>query len=147
MMASRPALSESSTTVNMPKTFLLPLRLTPEGRFATTTDPKRILEQQILDLLVTNEGERVMRPEHGADVQGFLFAPFAVEFMATKAAEIKTSLNNAIQYGEVVEVLMYPEADSNSTVRIKVYYRVFEGGQIEEIARTFTGLLDQESIL
>src|SRR5687767_5293463 len=112
----------------MPKTFTLPLRLTAEGTFETTSDPKRVIEQQILDLLCTNWGERVMRPEHGADLEDFLFSPVVDAFMAPKAAEIKNVLNSSIGYGEVVEVMMSAEESSFSSVRVSVYYRLYEGG-------------------
>ena len=67
------------------RTLLVPLQLDSAGRFATTGDPSRILAQQIIDLLVTNWGERVMLPQHGANVREFLFAPIMPATLAAKA--------------------------------------------------------------
>jgi hypothetical protein len=131
----------------MPTTFLVPLQLTPEGRIATTSDPQVMLYQQIMDLLVTHQGERIMRPDHGADVQSFLFAPVIEPLLASKAAEIKSIINNSISFGEIVEVICELESGTYSTIRIVVYYRVFEQGQVMQLTKTFSGLPDEESRL
>jgi hypothetical protein len=129
------------------RTLLVPLQLDSAGRFATTGDPSRILAQQIIDLLVTNWGERVMLPQHGANVREFLFAPIMPATLAAKAEEIRTILTAKISFGQIVQVSVEPIEGAPSTVRVIVGYRVVETSEVQTVARTFSGLVDQESAL
>lgn len=55
------------------RTFSLPFRVDSLGRSATTTDPVTIGRQQITTFLLTQPGERVMRPNFGAPIRDSLF--------------------------------------------------------------------------
>jgi phage baseplate assembly protein W len=57
------------------KALLYPFRLEPGGRIAVTTSYDAIVRGQVIDGLMTNLGERVMRPNYGCDVQAALFDP------------------------------------------------------------------------
>ena len=45
------------------------------GAIVTTTNYDQIVRGQIIDALMTNLGERKMRPRHGCDIQSALFDP------------------------------------------------------------------------
>lgn len=55
------------------RTFSLPFRVDSLGRSATTTDPVTIGRQQLTTFLLTQPGERVMRPDFGAPIRDSLF--------------------------------------------------------------------------
>lgn len=129
------------------KTLLIPLQIDAAGRWATTTDPATIIRQQIIDLLMTNYGERIMLPEHGANLREFIFAPIMPATLSVKADEIRTTLSAKISFGEIVKVTVEPVVGAESTVRVVVLFRVVDSGTTETVVRTFTGLVDQESVL
>ena len=52
-----------------------PFRLAPGGSLATTKVYEEIVRAQVIDGLMTNLGERVMRPNYGCDIQAALFDP------------------------------------------------------------------------
>ncbi len=57
------------------KALAFPFRLDTDGGLATTTDYSQVVRGQIIDALMTNLGERKMRPRHGCDLQSALFDP------------------------------------------------------------------------
>jgi phage baseplate assembly protein W len=56
-------------------TLKTPFSFTPNGTVATETDPRKKVEQRIIDTLVTTQGERLMRPLYGASATSLLFEP------------------------------------------------------------------------
>ncbi len=47
------------------------------------------IKQAIVNLLLTNKGERVMQPDYGSDIRSFLFEPLDIG----TAVQIKNSIN------------------------------------------------------
>jgi len=119
----------------MPSGFVVPLQLRSDGTFLVTDDPARILRQRILDLLVTNLYERVMRPTYGCDLEGFLFTEVIEHLLAAKASEITSIINNALSYGEVLDTRITPLPDGpESVVQVQVLYRAYLGGGVEMLS-------------
>jgi phage baseplate assembly protein W len=52
-----------------------PFRVGTDGSLATTADYAQIVRGQVIDALMTNLGERKMRPRYGCDLQAALFDP------------------------------------------------------------------------
>ena len=129
------------------KTILTPFQLDYTGRVALTADPSTILEQQITDLLVTYRGERVMRPDHGADLEGFIFSPLRSDVIALKADEIHGILATGIAFGEIVAVRMVPIDGAESSVRLMVFYRLSPTSAVRQVDRIVSGLVTEESSL
>ncbi len=129
------------------KTIRLPLQLDHSGRVATTTDPATIIEQQITDMLVTYRGQRVMYPDHGADLEGFIFAPIREDVINLKADEIHGILVRGISFGEIVAVRMAPIAGTDSTLRLTVYFRLSPTSPVLTLERTVSGFVTEETPL
>jgi phage baseplate assembly protein W len=122
---------------------MIPLTLNSDGTFATTDDPVQVVRLRILDLLVTSNWERVHRPTHGCDLEGFLYTNVVDHILALKADEIMTTINNTLTYGEVVQVRLTPVPAPESAVAVEVLYRVYAGGEIESLVQTFTGVAEE----
>jgi phage baseplate assembly protein W len=119
----------------MAKALLVPLQLRPDGTFAVTEDPSQIIRQRVLDLLVSSNFDRVMRPTYGCDLEGFLFTTVIDHLLAAKASEILNTINAALSFGEVVDVRLTPlMVGVESGVQVEAVYRVFEGGGVEMIS-------------
>jgi hypothetical protein len=129
------------------RTIRLPLQLDYTGRVSTTTDPGTIIEQQITDLLVTYRGQRVMFPDHGADLEGFIFSPIQDEVMGLKADEIHGVLVRGISFGEIVAVRMAPMVETESSIRLTVYYRLSPTSPVQRIERIVSGFVTEETVL
>ena len=53
----------------------VPFMLTSGGSIGTTTDPDTQVTQHVRSLVETTPGERVMMPDYGVSMQGFVFEP------------------------------------------------------------------------
>jgi len=127
----------------MPVTLAIPLQLNSDGTFVTTDDLVEVVRLRILDLLVTSNWERTHRPTHGCDLEGFLFTNVVTPVLALKADEIKTTINNMLTYGEVVQARLLPVPNQPSTIACEVLFRVIQGGEIESVTQTFTGIAEE----
>lgn len=56
------------------KAFDIPLSIN-NGTISMTDNYDRIVRNQVIDALTTNQGERVMHPDWGCDIQAVLFNP------------------------------------------------------------------------
>jgi phage baseplate assembly protein W len=64
---------ESGVTVSVE--ISVPFMLTSGGSIGTTTDPDTQVTQHVRSLVETTPGERVMMPDYGVSMQGFVFEP------------------------------------------------------------------------
>lgn len=55
------------------KALLFPFQFDLNGHIATVTQYPDVVRGQIIDVLMTNFNERVMRPAYGANVQALMF--------------------------------------------------------------------------
>lgn len=93
--------------------LLVPFSLDSNGHLAVTTDPNVQAEQHVKSIVATNPGERVMLPDYGIPVRGYLFSsPFQLvqlkiqQNVKTQMARWEPSITvlgvtspNADQYG------------------------------------------------
>lgn len=104
-----------------------------DGRLATTSDPGTIANQKIVDVLMTQKFERVMRHNYGAGAQTMLFDNLdgsdSLEFADFKVDAMQDISENVSRI-QVVD--MYMENNVNSryfnsdetTYNINVVYRL-----------------------
>lgn len=121
----------------MPIGLVVPLQLRADGTFEITRDPVRILRQRIIDLLATSRWQRVHRSTYGCDLEEFLFTSVLSHVLVAKAEEIKNTLNNALSYGKVLTVVLYPYEGPESAVVVQVQFSVYQGGGVETLEETF----------
>lgn len=102
------------------------------GRTATTGDDDHVRDM-IEQLLFTNPGERVNRPDFGSGLAQLVFAPNSPEL----AAALQFALQAALQrwLGDVVEVQEVAVVSEDAILRIIVRYSVRASG--ERRAETF----------
>jgi phage baseplate assembly protein W len=92
-----------------------------------TADYAESVKQSVKTILLTHKGERVMLPEFGTNIRGYLFEPIN----QTIREIIRTEVTNALYEWEnrirdiAVEVM---DAESGSGLRIAVSYSVTGAG-------------------
>ena len=96
-----------------------PLHFDPAGRTATT-DRADHLRDMLEQLLLTNPGERVNRPDFGSGLLQMVFAPNSPGM----AAALQLSLQAAIEMWliDVVSVEQLAVTSDESTLRVEVVY-------------------------
>lgn len=132
-------------------TLLVPFQFAPNGKAAVTDDVRQIAEQQIVDILVTNLSERVMRPEYGAGIVGHLFDPINELALADAAMEALTRMNS-LNVAVVDNVQVQSAGGSTlttagSTVEVLVTYRLPAQPTVFTLRAAIPTYLTQETAL
>ena len=72
------------------------------------------IKQAIVNLLLTNKGERLMNPRYGSDIRSYLFEPLDYGTAARVRSDINYCVTNFEPRIKLVQVLARPDIDRNS---------------------------------
>lgn len=98
-----------------------PFHFDARGRTAAT-DRDEHIRDMIEQLLFTNQGERVNRPDFGSGLMQFVFAPNSPELAVALQFTMQSALQRSL--GDVIDVLNLEVASEESTLRILIQYVV-----------------------
>lgn len=110
-----------------------PYHYDSRGRTALAAADDHVREM-IEQLIFTNAGERVNRPDFGSGLMQLAFAPNSPELAATVQFTLQASLQRWL--GDVIEVRSLDVSAADSTLTIDLSYLVRDSGQ--ELSATFT---------
>lgn len=112
-----------------------PFHFDGRGRTASTDDDDHIRDM-IEELLFTNPGERVNRPDFGSGLQQLIFSPNSPEL----AAALKFTLQATLQrwLGDLIELQALEVTSEDSTLSILIQYVVRRNNQrqVAQFTRT-----------
>ena len=108
-----------------------PFHFDGRGRTAGTGDDDHIRDM-IEQLLFTNPGERVNRPDFGSGLLQLVFAPNSPELAAALQFTIQAALQRWL--GDLIEVRSLEVASQDSTLSVDLKYLVRRANQ-EQTAR------------
>jgi phage baseplate assembly protein W len=99
----------------------VPFSLDSNGNLAVTTDPNVQAAQHVKSIVATNPGERVMMPDYGIPVRGYLFSS------AYQLVELKIQQNVKTQMARwepriTVLGVTSPNADQYGVAQVDVSY-------------------------
>ena len=103
-----------------------PYHFDSRGRTALT-DRDDHMRDMIEQLIFTDPGERVNRPDFGSGLLQLVFAPNSPELAATVQFTLQAALQRWL--GDVVQVTELEVTSEDSTLRIAITYIVLEDGQ------------------
>lgn len=106
-----------------------PLHLDGRGRTATTDEDDHIRDM-IHQVLFTNPGERVNRPDFGCGIKSLLFMPNSDALAAATQTLVKGSLQKWLQSEIQVEQVEVEAVESE--LRVKVVYVKRDTGERRE---------------
>jgi uncharacterized protein len=105
------------------RTLAYPFRISPGGSIASTVDYNQIVRAQVIDALMTNLGERVMRPNYGCDIQSALFDPSDELVRRDAASYVRDRLQGYVPRCIVRSVKVELQEDRPFIVLITVVYK------------------------
>jgi len=108
----------------------------PAGPFNKTYSTADQIKSNLINLLLTNKGERVFNPEFGTDLKKALFEASVEDTYSYVRELIITNTNFFIPEVEIVEIQLTPNEDNNS-VSVTVRYRLKISGNSDEITVQF----------
>lgn len=113
------------------KSISVPFRFTSDsGAVATSSSLAAVVEQNIIDILTTSPGERVMNPKYGAGLKNLLFEEMDELVFAEYRMDAIQELNEYLTTGKVVDLsIIVPQnnfygEDTDTTITVSVKYVV-----------------------
>lgn len=103
-----------------------PFHFDSRGRTATAGDEDHIREM-IEQLLFTNPGERVNRPDFGSGLLQMVFAPNSPELAAALQFTVQAALQQWL--GDLIQVQQLEVSSDNSTLCVRLTYAILRTGQ------------------
>jgi phage baseplate assembly protein W len=85
------------------------------------------IREMIEELLFTNPGERVNRPDFGSGLLQLVFAPNSAELAAALQFTVQASLQRWL--GDVIDLRALEVTSEDSTLRIEIQYVVRRTGE------------------
>lgn len=93
------------------------------GAIHTTEDYDDLVRYQVIDALITNEGERLMNPTWGCNILALLFDPSDSLARSDTAAHIKQALAHFVPRAFIESVQLDVDTQSPQIVHIKVRFK------------------------
>lgn len=116
--------------------WAFPPRLGSDGRWMRASHGEDV-RQAITVILGTEPGERLMRPDFGAGLRGFVFEPVNATTLAAIEARVRGSLTDWEPRVDVVTVTVTHSGPLPGTVLIDISYRVRTTNTLENIVYPF----------
>lgn len=91
------------------------------GRISATTDENLLIEQKIINVLVTAKFERPMLPEYGAGIQSLLFDTIDELVEVDFKTDASSELTDRVSGIKIIDLRVEQSGSSEAT--ITVYYR------------------------
>jgi phage baseplate assembly protein W len=104
--------------------------------FNKTYSTKDQIKANLINLLLTNKGERVMNPEFGADLRKSLFEGITDSNNELIKIKIINAINTFIPEVILVDIVVEPNADYN-TLNITISYKLKISGTSDQITVQF----------
>jgi phage baseplate assembly protein W len=98
-----------------------PFRIDLDGRTATPRSPQDHIRDELLQLLLTNPGERPFIPEFGGGVRKLIFEPASDALAGVTRARITQALTRWLGHRVTLENIDVRFRDS--TVEVEIKYR------------------------
>jgi phage baseplate assembly protein W len=108
----------------------------PAGPFNKTYSTADQIKSNLVNLLLTNKGERVFNPEFGADLKKALFEASVEDTYSYIRELITTNVGYFVPEVQIVEIQLLPNEDNNS-ISVTVRYKLKISGNSDEITVQF----------
>lgn len=105
------------------KSLAFPFRLGPDGHFTPTASYEEVVRGQVIDALMTNQGERVFRAMYGCDIQAALFDPSDELVRRDMATFLKARLQQFVSRAIVRDIKISVPDAFPMVVFVDVLYR------------------------
>lgn len=127
------------------RTLKTPFQIDARGGLAYTISTQDVVEQQIIDILVTSKFERPMNPNYGADLLDFIFSPVRTQLLSVKADEIRALLNATLSLATIVSLNLSSVPGSDSSLSLDIRYTISPSPTLISLTRTISGLISEET--
>jgi phage baseplate assembly protein W len=107
----------------VPIAISFPFTLAMDGSIQLCSSYEQVVRAQVIDALMTNQGERVMRPKHGCDIQSAVFDPSDELVRHDAGSLIRSRLEDLVPRCIVRNIHVFVPDDKPNYVVIDILYR------------------------
>jgi phage baseplate assembly protein W len=108
-----------------------------KGVFNKTYSTKDQIKSNLINLLLTDKGERIMNPEFGADLRRSLFDNITQSNIDLLQIKIIDAINIFIPEIELINIVVEPNIDYN-TLTVTIDYRLIISNTPDQVTVQFT---------
>jgi phage baseplate assembly protein W len=108
----------------------------PLGPFNKTYSTKDQIKSNLVNLLLTNKGERLYNPEFGADLKTVLFEGITDDISITINRLISENVSIFIPEVTIINIDVIKDEDHN-TISVTVQYRINISGEANQVTVQF----------
>lgn len=108
----------------------------PSGPFNKTYSTKEQIKSNLINLILTDTGERVFNPEFGIGLKNVLFEGITDDTSMIIANLISSKVNYYIPQIQISEVIVNPNPDNNS-ISVTVNYKILTSDTSDQITVQF----------
>lgn len=102
------------------------------GVFNKTYSTRDQIKSNLINLILTNKGERVMNPEFGSDIRRSLFEQITEDLVESATNKITTAVSIFLPEITIVNITVTPQPDQNS-ISVVVDYVINISGTADQI--------------
>jgi phage baseplate assembly protein W len=96
----------------------------PSGPFNSTYSTKTQIKSNLINLLLTNKGERVFNPEFGADLKTILFEGITEDTSELIKELINFNVSIFVPEVQIIDILVSPASEyNNNSISITIKYK------------------------
>lgn len=108
----------------------------PSGPFNSTYSTKDQIKSNLINLLLTNKGERIMNPEFGCDLKSVLFEGITDDTTTLIQELINTNVTIFVPQVQLIEIIVNNSPDTN-IIGVTVKYKLKISGTSDQITVQF----------
>ena len=109
----------------------------PAGPFNKTYSTKDQIKSNLINLLLTDKGERVFNPEFGTDLRKILFEGITEDIVPTIQNLVTTNVNIFIPEVQIINVTVNTDNKENNSISVIVAYQLRISGTSDQITVEF----------
>jgi phage baseplate assembly protein W len=123
--------------LNKNKAIGISLPFNGKGVFKSTYATKDQIKSNLINLLLTYKGERILNPNFGADLPRLIFDQITEETLSKIQNQIITSVTTYIPEITLTNIQINPDIDNN-TLSINISYQIILSGVQDNIIIDFS---------
>jgi hypothetical protein len=124
-----------------------PFRIDIDGHVATTGTYAKVVRDQLVNVLMTNRLERIMRPQYGSDLSRALFDPTDELVRSDAARQVMQRIQQWAPRVTMYSVKFSVDDMRTGQVFVDVVYKAGAFAEVQTIKLPVSSFIDQESPL
>lgn len=108
----------------------LPLSRDLDDGYSLTKTLEQVATQNLIHLLLTNPGERIMDPEFGVGLKRYLFEMNTQEIDIDMQSKINSQVSKYLSYLKIQNIQFQRSETNENLINLKIIYSILPTGEL-----------------